>query len=99
MTSIGASSSSFTPYEISRLCAELTIHGHVDELRELPFIKIHEPAYGSGGMIIAQTETLRSAGIEPQDRTHTVAWDLSGTALHMAYIQLALLGVLTGQVG
>lgn len=35
----------FTPYEISRLCAELTIHGHVDELRELPFIKIHEPAF------------------------------------------------------
>lgn len=82
----------FTPYEISRLCAELTIGGRrAEELLELPFIRILEPACGSGGMVIAQTETLRDAGLEPQERTHTVAWDLSPTAVHMAYIQLTLL--------
>lgn len=83
----------FTSYEISRLCAELVIAGRIRELEDQPFVTLHEPSCGAGGMIIAQAETLQAAGINPQQRLHTIAWDLSPLAIHMSYIQLTLLGL------
>jgi hypothetical protein len=42
-------------------------------------------------MLIAAAETLQGAGINYQRHMHVTAQDIDATAVHMAYIQLALL--------
>lgn len=56
----------FTPCEVSRLIAALTLGDHVKELEHRPFITLDEPASGSGGMVIAVAEHLLSKGYNPQ---------------------------------
>lgn len=83
----------FTPPELSRLIAEMTV-GHASEYqREGEVTFFNEPACGVGGMVIAADEVLRSRGVDTQRRTHWVCQDVSITAIFGAYIQLTLLGI------
>lgn len=83
----------FTPYSVSRLSAKMTVAGLVDRVADHEFITAAEPAAGSGGMIIALAECLRDEGVNYQRQLHVTAMDLDATAVHMTYLQLALLHI------
>lgn len=88
----------FTPYDISLLTAQLSLDDCSERFEEAKragrdYLTVHEPACGSGGMVIATAKTLQDAGINYQHSMHVTAQDLDITAVHMTYIQLSLLHV------
>ncbi|HHA2457401.1 TPA: N-6 DNA methylase [Stenotrophomonas maltophilia] len=83
----------FTPYPVSLLLAQMTLTDAPELIARNGFITLNEPACGAGGMVIAAAETLRSMGINYQERMHVIAVDIDSTACHMAYIQMALLHI------
>ncbi|PUB32493.1 N-6 DNA methylase [Promicromonospora sp. AC04] len=83
----------FTPYEVSVLAARITAGDLVQRLQTQEFVTVGEPTCGSGGMVIATAEALRDAGVNYQTSMHVTAQDIDSTAVHMTYIQLALLHV------
>ena len=83
----------FTPFEVSRLLAEITLQSVPDIVRERGFITIDEPACGAGGMVLAAAAVLEAQGLEPELHMLVRATDLSVTAFQMAYVQLWLRGV------
>lgn len=79
----------FTPYELSLLMARL----NVSDIEDKPVITLHEPAVGSGGMVIAYAQALRERGINYQQRLWVQAIDLDPVAAMMAYVQFTLLHI------
>ena len=79
----------FTPYSICRLAAETAI----ETARYTRPNTIYEPTCGSGGMIIATAELLRSKGINYQKMMRVLAQDLDVLSVSMCYTQLSLLGI------
>lgn len=84
----------FTPYEVSRLMAQLTLgDGACELIAKQGFMRLNEPTCGAAGMVIAVADVLRSQGINFQECLHVVAQDIDRTAVHMAYVQLSLLHI------
>lgn len=86
----------FTPYVVCQMMAEVTLGG-AEEARTLieakGFVCAMEPACGAGAMVIALAEAMRAAGINYQRHFHVTAVDIDSRAVHMAYIQFALLHI------
>ncbi len=83
----------FTPYDVARCIAEMTL-GDVDKLiAEQGYVTIGEPAAGAGGMIIAAAECIKSRGHKPATTMSVEATELSRRTFHMCYVQLALCGI------
>lgn len=85
----------FTPYALCQLNARMVL-GDVDPEQDL--IRAHEPACGSGGMIIALFERLLELSEDqrnrnPQTNFYVQAWELNETTARMAYLQFNLLGI------
>ena len=78
----------FTPYHLSKLCAELSV-----ELDENEKCVINEPSCGGGGMIIATASVLKEKGINYQQVMEVVAQDFDWKGVYMCYLQLSLLGI------
>lgn len=85
----------FTPYEICALMARMTSTGvTMESIEQLGgFICINEPACGAGAMVIAYADALRAQDINYQRHLHATLQDIDKTAVHMSYIQMALMGV------
>lgn len=84
----------FTPFSISKVMAELNIGVDLDEkLSKHGYINVSEPASGSGSMLIAFSESMREKGYNPQSQIYFHAIDLDPVAAKMAFIQLAILGL------
>lgn len=83
----------FTPFSVGQLMAKLTVGKMLGALAQQPFVTVHEPACGSGGMLIALAGALRESGVNYQRQLHAVAVDLDITAVHMTYVQLSLLHI------
>lgn len=85
----------FTPYSVSYLMAKMTVGctGRSDIEAAGGFLTLNEPAVGAGGMVIAAAHALHDEKINYQQCLHVTAQDIDATAVHMAYIQLALLHV------
>lgn len=84
----------FTPYEVARLMASVTLTDGVKAIIERQgFFTMSEPTTGAGGMVIAAAHVLHEQGINYQQCMHVTAQDIDITAVHMTYIQLALLHV------
>ncbi|WP_165909772.1 N-6 DNA methylase [Variovorax guangxiensis] len=83
----------FTPYSVSSLMAALTIGDATSEVERKGFITFNEPACGSAGMLIACAEALTAQQLDHTRHMHAIAIDIDATAVHMAYLQLSLLGV------
>ena len=85
----------FTPFSVSAMCARVVIDQ--DDLRQRVeargFVTAHEPACGSGAMVMALADAMQSAGINYQQHLHVTAVDVDPRAVHMAYLQLSLLGI------
>lgn len=84
----------FTPYSISKLMALATLDRDVQKtINAKGYLRLSEPSVGSGGMVIAICETLRDQGINYQQACHATCIDVDIKAVHMAYIQLSLIGL------
>lgn len=83
----------FTPYELSKTMAMMTLAGVGEFIDKNGFVTLQEPACGAGGMVLACADVLRSMNFDPSLQMYAVAVDVSATAVKMAYLQLALSGI------
>lgn len=86
----------FTPYEVCKLMARITVGDGEDmreKIAERGFITASEPACGAGGQVIALAEAMQDAGINYQEHLHVTAVDVDARAAHMTYLQLSLLHI------
>lgn len=83
----------FTPYEIAKMMALMTMGDVAPIVEREGFFTLNEPAAGAGAMVIACAEALCEQKVNYQRCMHVTAQDIDATAVHMCYIQLALLHV------
>lgn len=86
----------FTPYDVSRMMARMTIGDGEDlkaKIEARGFVTAQEPAVGSGAMVIALAQEMRAAGVNYQEHLHVTAIDVDAKCVHMAYLQFALLHI------
>jgi type I restriction-modification system DNA methylase subunit len=78
----------FTPYQISRLMAMLTLdRPSIDQaVAENGYIEFNEPTCGAGGMIIAAAESIRSLGLDPARHMRVTAQDIDMACVQMTYL-------------
>lgn len=85
----------FTPYSLAVPMAEVTIQDlDVEQInKEDKIVKFNDPAVGGGCLPIAYCETLHKKGINYCKHAVIVCGDLDRRCIHMAYVQLSLIGV------
>ena len=83
----------FTPFDVSRMMAKMSLAGFEERIRRHGFIELNEPTCGSGGMVIAAVEEVKAAGFNPVHVFFAVAQDIDRKCCNMTYIQLSLLAV------
>lgn len=84
----------FTPYSVSQMMSKIVYSEPILKLLESkPFIKVHEPACGSGGMIIALAEEMKSKGINYATSMFVMGIDIDEKCFLMTYIQLSLFDI------
>ncbi|WP_230400802.1 N-6 DNA methylase [Plesiomonas sp. ZOR0011] len=83
----------FTPYEVSRLMAQISAGNVTQRLEHEPYITLHEPAVGAGSMVIAFAEAMADQRVNYQKKLFASCVDIDPVAVHMCYLQLSLLGV------
>ena len=86
----------FTPYHVSKACAEITITEQKIEANRKSgqILKIHEPTCGSGGMILAAVGTMWNRyNFNYTENVLVCCGDIDTRCVHMTYIQLSLAGV------
>lgn len=83
----------FTPPYISGLMAEI-LHGEsLDQKLQQPFVTLHEPACGAGGMVLAFVKVVIQKKHNPAEKLWVSAIDINRIAALMAYIQFSLWNV------
>lgn len=86
----------FTPYEVARMMARMTI-GDCNDLRDRiaqrGFVTAQEPAVGTGAMVIGLAHEMKDAGINYQEHLHVTAIDVDIKCVHAAYVQFSLLHI------
>ncbi|MFL9876482.1 N-6 DNA methylase [Paraburkholderia megapolitana] len=82
----------FTPHSISMLMAMMTV-GDGASIREQGFVTMQEPACGAGGMVVAAAQAMHHAGLNYPETLHATCVDVDPCCVHMAYVQLSLLGI------
>lgn len=85
----------FTPWELSRSMAAMTIDedGVKRAVEKNGFITMLEPAIGAGAMALAAAERVRELGFDPGIHLWLTGIDVSLPCVKMAYLQLTLRGV------
>ena len=82
----------FTPYDVCRCMAELTIHDNMQKLQNKEWVSVNDPACGAGATLIAAANTFRRKGFNYQTQVLFVANDIDRVTAQMCFIQLSLLG-------
>src|SRR3546814_12391124 len=85
----------FTPYQISRLMAMLTIDRPSLEraAAQNNFIEFNEPTCGAGGMIIAAAEAIRTLGFDPARHMRVTAQDIDIACVQMTYLNCSFYAI------
>lgn len=83
----------FTPYNISRMMAEMTFDTVDEIIAEQGFVTMLEPACGAGGMIIAAADVIESRGFDIARQLYVDATDVSLMCFRMSYLQASLRGI------
>jgi type I restriction-modification system DNA methylase subunit len=83
----------FTPYEVSRMMAEMTMGDHEASIEAKGYLTVQEPAVGSGGMILALADAMQRRGYDPSSQLFVSAIDVSATCYWMTYLQLTFSGI------
>ena len=81
----------FTPYNVCRMMAEITVADLESSIKEKGWVGIHDPCCGAGALLIAARNTMVRQKLGPRDALY-VTQDIDRTAALMCYIQLSLLG-------
>ena len=83
----------FTPYDVSRMMAEMTMQDAGQVIAARGFVTLHEPASGAGGMVVAAADVLEKQGFDIGRQLYVDAIDLSPMCFRMSYLQASLRGV------
>jgi hypothetical protein len=84
----------FTPFSLCRLMAAMQMaDGVADHIAAKGYITVNDPCVGGGAMPLAFAAELAASGHDPARHLHVTAQDVDVTAVHMAYVQLSLVGV------
>ena len=86
----------FTPYHVSKLCAEMSINKSIvnEYIEKDKILTLNEPSCGAGGMIIAAIDILYNRYRLNYSRNLFVECsDIDQKCVHMTYLQLSLIGV------
>lgn len=86
----------FTPYTISKLCADVAIDEKEikNHIENDTIMTMHEPTVGSGGMVLATADTLYNKYHFNISRNLFVeCGDIDIRCVYMAYLQLSLAGI------
>ena len=83
----------FTPYSIAYMMAAMTLNDAQSIIDRQSFLTLYEPAVGGGAMVIAAAHALQEQGFDYHTAMHVTAQDIDATAVHMSYIQLAILDI------
>lgn len=86
----------FTPYNLSKCCAQITINSQIveDAIENDKILTLHEPACGSSGMIIAAADVLYNQYHFNISRNFYVECsDIDSRCVHMSFLQLGLAGI------
>ncbi|MDC0660601.1 N-6 DNA methylase [Leisingera sp. SS27] len=83
----------FTPYEVSRMMAEISLSDVDEKLAEQGFITVQEPAAGAGGMLMAIADVIEGKGHKLETSVWVEAVELSRPTFHMCYVQCAARGL------
>lgn len=79
----------FTPPYIAELMVQMTYGDKLQKLTK-PFITLHEPACGSGGMVLAFAKNLISLQQNPAEKMWASCIDINRLAALICYLQLSL---------
>lgn len=88
----------FTPYEVSKLLAQINLFDVGQIIAEQGYITVSEPAAGSGGIVLAVADELTRLGFQPWFHMLVEAVDVSALAFYMCYLQLTWRGVPAGVI-
>lgn len=86
----------FTPYDVSKMCAEVSISEDVVKcgIEQDKILTLSEPACGAGGMVIAAADVLYYKYHFNISRNLLVECsDIDSRCVHMTYLQLGLAGI------
>lgn len=83
----------FTPYEVCKLMAGITLTGVEETIEKNGFVTIDEPASGAGAMVLACADVLQEEGYDIGKTMYVQATDISPIAYKMTYLQLAMRGI------
>lgn len=95
-TSNSKSGQFFTPYHVSKLCAEMTVDGNqVNEfIKNDGVITLNEPACGAGGMVLAAADVLYNKyNFNISRNLFVECGDIDERCVVMTYLQLSLTGI------
>lgn len=95
-TSNSKSGQFFTPYCVSKICAECSINPvTVSVFKDQDkILKLHEPTCGSGGMIIATADILYNKyQFNISHNLLVECGDIDARCVYMTYLQLSLAGI------
>lgn len=82
----------FTPYNISRCMADITIGNCKAQVDKQGWISICDPCIGGGAMMIAAANAIRRQKVNYNNHVLFVGQDIDRIVGMMAYIQMSLLG-------
>ena len=83
----------FTPYDVSRMMAEMTFDTVDEIIAEQGFVTVQEPACGAGGMIIAAADVIEAKGFDIGRQLYVDGTDISPMCFRMSYLQASLRGI------
>lgn len=86
----------FTPYSVSRACAEISIDKEkaMQCMEQNEVLTLNEPACGSSGMIIAAADILyNQCDFNISHNLFVECSDIDSRCVHMSYLQLAFTGI------
>lgn len=83
----------FTPMNICEAMAAMTLTNIDEVIKDKGYIRICEPACGSGAIILGVANVLVKRGYEPNKVMRVVATDVDIKCVHMCYLQLTLYGI------
>lgn len=85
----------FTPQALADLMGAMTLdpEGARAQIARAGYITVNDPAIGGGVTIIGFCKAMEAAGLDFRKNMHATGVDVDLKAVHMAYIQLSLLGI------
>ena len=83
----------FTPIEISRLMAQISLNDCEKQIKSNGFITVCDSTCGSGAMVIAAANIVAERSQNPSEEMCALAVDKDLKCAMMTYIQLSLLGI------